>query len=449
MTQENTYTDWYMNRNLYHKLLKWKTSHNRKPLILRGARQVGKTHLLKLFGKQEYASCTYLNFEEDPKLNDFFTEHLSPSAILERLSIYLDQPLQAENRLLIFDEIQESPAALNSLKYFNEKANEYHIAAAGSLLGVKLTHTKGFPVGKVNFLDLHPLGFFEFLDALGKKKLLEFLMQQNRFNPIPEPFHQDLLFLLKKYMFIGGMPEAIAEYIKTQDILSVRTIQNEILDAYALDFAKHAPKEQLMKISLIWESILPQLAKENKKFIFSALRQSARGREYETAIQWLVDAGLIDKSYHINTPKLPLAGFTDRNIFKLFVLDVGLLSAMSHLPAKIITSEEGLFSEFHGAFTENFIAQELKLQHYPLYYWTSKGKAEVDFIIEQEGALFPLEVKAGISRKKKSLLVYQEKYHPALLLRTSLMNLKKDGDIGNLPLYCMGQLGELLKNVPS
>lgn len=430
-----------MNRDLYNQLLKWKTSPNRKPLILRGARQVGKTYLLKLFGKQEYTTCIYLNFEEDPKLNNFFMQRLAPATILEYLSIYLNQELQPENMLLIFDEIQASPAALNSLKYFCEGANAFHIVAAGSLLGVKLAHTKGFPVGKVNFLDLYPLSFFEFLNAIGKNKLRQFLMQQNELNPIPDPIHHELLLLLKRYMFIGGMPEVIAEYIKNENLLSIRQVQNEILDAYAFDFAKHAPPEQLMKITHIWKSISTQLAKENKKFIFAALRKSARGREYETAIQWLADAGLIYKSYHMTAPKLPLAGFVEKNAFKVFLLDVGLLSAMSDIPAKmVITTEEGLFSECHGAFTENYVAQELSIQQRPLYYWTSEGKAEIDFIVEQDAKIFPLEVKAGLSRKKKSLLVYNEKYYPQLLLRASLMNLKKDGKVVNLPLYFIAQL---------
>lgn len=424
-----------MNRDSYNQLLEWKKSPERKPLILRGARQVGKTYLLKLFGKQEYTTTVYLNFEENPKLNDFFTPSLSPSSILEHLTIHLDQELTPDNTLLIFDEIQESSAALNSLKYFHEKANQFHIIAAGSLLGVKLANQKGFPVGKVNFLDLYPLSFFEFLSALGKDKLRQFLMNQKELNPLPEPIHQDLITLLKKYMFVGGMPEAVAEYIKTENLLSIRQIQKEILNAYLLDFAKHAPPEQIIKITQVWESIPLQLAKENKKFIFSALQKSARGREYETAIQWLADAGLIYKSYHISAPKRPLARYAEKNIFKVFLLDAGLLTAMNNMPVQIVIDHDELFNEFYGAFTENYVAQTLAVQSHSLYYWASEGRAEIDFIIEYDEHIIPVEVKAGTSRKKKSLLVYNEKYHPQLLLRASLLNLRKDGKVGNLPLY--------------
>lgn len=434
----------YMKRNKYNELLKWKDSQIRKPLIVRGARQVGKTHLLKLFGKNEYESCLYLNFEADPDLGGLFTHSLKPSTLLDNIRIYLNQDIEPGKTLLIFDEIQESPEALNSLKYFQEQASKYHVVAAGSLLGVKVGHVKGFPVGKVNFLDLYPFSFFEFLAATGKNKLCDFLLRLNKIENIPEPIHHELLLLLKKYMYIGGMPEAVDEYVKTENLLSIRKIQNEILDAYALDFAKHAPKDQLMKITSVWESIPAQLAKENKKFIFSAIRKSARGREYETAIQWLTDAGLIYKSYNISTPKLPLAGFSNKNTFKVFLLDVGLLSAMSHISARSVIDEDGLFSEFHGAFTENYIAQELAKKHYPLYYWTSEGLAEVDFIVEHDMHVFPLEVKAGISRKKKSLLVYGDKYHPEILLRTSLMNLRKDGNICNFPLYLINQWTQIL-----
>jgi len=433
-----------MKRDLYPELLNWKASENRKPLILRGARQVGKTHLLRLFGRQEYSAYIYLNFEEDPKLANFFADALKPTTILQNISLYTNQQIHPENTLLIFDEIQESPAALNSLKYFQEQANQYHIVAAGSLLGVKLAHTKGFPVGKVNFFDLYPLSFFEFLDAIGRDKLRAFLMAINSFESLPEPIHLELLTLLKKYMFIGGMPEAILEYAKSENILAVRKIQKEILDAYMLDFAKHAPKEHLMKITSVWESIPSQLAKENKKFIFSALHKSARGREYEAAIQWLADAGLVYKSYNISAPKLPLSGYANKNFFKLFLLDVGLLAAMSNLPPKLLVEKSQLFLEFNGAFTENYVAQTLTQKHYLLHYWTSEGIAEVDFVMEHDLHIFPLEVKAGTDRKKKSLLEYGKKYAPPYLLRASLMNLKQDSNVCNFPLYLVGQFIHIL-----
>ncbi len=427
-----------MERDIYRQLLSWKNHENRKPLILKGARQVGKTYLLKKFAQQEYNNYLYLNFEEDPELAEFFKASLKPSNILEKISIYFDQEIMPKNTLLIFDEIQECPEALNSLKYFQEDGKEHPIVAAGSLLGVKLAHTKGFPVGKVNFLDLFPLSFFEFLTAIEKHALRKYLAELKVCEPLPEPFHNELLDLLKKYFFIGGMPEVVAAYAKNKNLFDIRTIQKEILKAYDLDFAKHAPKDEIMKITRVWESIPNQLAKENKKFVFSAIKQGARGREYESAIQWLTEAGIILKSYNISAPKLPLSGYVDRNVFKVFHLDVGLLSAMSKIPEKSILDKNSLFDEFYGAFTENFIAQELTNAQYPLYYWTSEGKAEIDFLIEKDLDIFPIEVKAGTSKRKKSLLVYAEKYNPKHLLRCSSMNLKKNGKICNIPLYLIG-----------
>lgn len=433
-----------MKRKLYTQLLDWKTSKNRKPLVLRGGRQVGKTHLLKTFGNQEYNDLLYLNFEQDPNLAAFFNGKLKPSTIIESLSTYLEKNIHINDTLVVFDEIQECPNALNSLKYFQEETPEYHIAAAGSLLGVKLAHTKGFPVGKVNFLELYPLSFFEFLEAVGHNKLHQFLMSIPEIKPLPEPLHIELISLLKKYLYVGGMPEAVREYSQTQSLVDIKAIHQAILDAYELDFAKHAPKEQIMKITEVWKSIPNQLAKENKKFIFSVIRQGARGREYETTIQWLADAGLIYKSYNISVPKLPLLGYSNQTIFKVFLLDVGLLSTMSNISIKTAVEERGLFSEFFGAFTENFIAQELSTHDFSLYYWTSSGEAKVNFVIEQDMAVYPLEIKAGESRQKKSLLVYNEKYNPKISLRASLRNLKKDGKILNVPLYLMGKLRELL-----
>jgi uncharacterized protein len=436
-----------INRDLYQQLILWKNSKNRKPLILRGARQVGKTFLLKSFGKQEYKSVIYLNFEENPKLANLFSEGLNPLVVLDNISIYTNQFIDQQdlnNTLIILDEIQEAPTALNSLKYFQEHANTIHIAAAGSLLGIQLANTKGFPVGKVNFLDLYPLTFLEFLAAIGKNKLYSFLsnsiIDPKISEPIPEPIHEQIIVLFKKYLFIGGMPEVVLEYITNKNLLTIKELQKSILAAYNLDFAKHAPKEQIIKITQIWGSIVNQLAKENKKFIFSAVRSSARAREYENAISWLVDAGLIYKAYDISTPKLPLSRYKNCNFFKIFLFDVGLLSAMSNIPAKsVIEENNNILSEFYGAFTENFVAQELFKNMQQLYYWTSAGTAEIDFIIEHNLNIYPLEVKANISRKKKSLLSYNEKYKPPLLLRTSLMNLKKDGNIYNVPLYLIGK----------
>lgn len=433
-----------MNRQLYAELMAWKQSSARKPLVLRGARQVGKTHLLTEFGTKEYEQVFYLNFERQQQLKSLFTESLVPNELIAKISLYFNKDIHPGKDLLIFDEVQECPEALNSLKYFNEEANEYHVVSAGSLLGVKLANHKGFPVGKVDFLDLFPLNFFEFLEAIDKKRLRDYLETISVAEPIPDIIHQELIKLLKDYFYVGGMPEAVAEFIRSGTLLTVQKIQKNILDAYLLDFAKHAPSDQIMRISEVWQSIPNQLAKENKKFIFSVVREGARGREYEQAIQWLVDAGLIHRVYQIKTPKLPLSSFSDKKTFKTFLLDVGLLSAMNDLPPAVTLGEQPIFSEFYGAFTENFVAQEL-IPKKPLYYWSSIGTAEVDFIIEEQREIFPLEVKACVSRKKKSLLVYAEKYQPHKLLRASLMNLKQDNTIINCPLYLVSKINNFIR----
>lgn len=436
-----------MEREFYKKLLQWKTSPFRKPLVLRGARQVGKTYILTTFAKQEYADYVYLNFDEEPHFASVFQENLDPNRIVKELSIYFKKTINPDSTLIIFDEIQECPEALASLKYFCEKKNEYHLAAAGSLLGVKLT--TGFPVGKVNFLDLAPLSFFEFLNALGEDGLKAMLEEKQHPEPITELFHNKLLSFLKYYFVVGGMPEAVDTYLKTDNLEQVRRVQKEILDAYILDFAKHAPKNEVMKIMGIWESIPSQLAKENKKFIFSAIRKSARGREFETSIQWLKNAGLVIKANHVSTPKLPLDAYSDKQAFKIFMLDVGLLGAMSKLDPRIVLEGDRLFQEFKGALTENFAALELHDKYFEnLYYWTSEGIAEVDFIVASEQKIFPLEVKAGTSKAKKSLLIYKEKFSmeeetSPLLSRASLRNFTHDGKIINYPLYAIGLFPKL------
>ena len=332
-------------------------------------------------------------------------------------------------------EYKQCPQA-NSLKYFYEEANDYHVAAAGSLLGVKTSQEQGFPVGKVNFLDLYPLSFFEFLTATNNEQLRIYLEEYESFDPLPLPLHEKLILLLKYYLFIGGMPEAVAEYIKHENVTVVREVQVEILNAYERDFAKHAPPHEIMKITTVWNQVHRQLAKENKKFIFSAIRKSARGRDYEDAIQWLIDAGLIYKSYLVESPKFPLSTYAQTTIFKIFLSDVGLLGAQSSLSARTIIEGNLLFTEFKGALTENYIAQELIASHNKkLYYWTSAGIAKIDFLLEEDHEIYPLEVKAGENQKKKSLLVYGQKYSSSILYRATLMNLKADSKIVNYPLY--------------
>lgn len=426
------------------KLRSWKGQSKRKPLILMGARQVGKTFVLKKFGKLEYKNTIYLNFEDSPRLRKLFDASLDPEVILKALAIEMEAQVVSGETLIIFDEIQECPNALNSLKYFCENTPDQHIIAAGSLLGVKLAHEKGFPVGKVQFLTLYPLSFLEFLEALKQDQLKAFIEKLKNIEPLPPNLHEKLLGHFKEYLFVGGMPEAVAEYINSHDFSKVREIQEDILNAYSLDFAKHAPKDQIMKINQVWSSIPNQLAKENKKFIYSALRTGGRAREFEGALQWLIEAGLIYKVSLISTPKIPLSAYADFNAFKIYLVDVGLLGAMSHLSAKTLLHANDLFQEFRGSIAENYIAQELIHSHYQLFYWASEGQAELDFVIEQDDLIYPLEVKSGNSTKKKSLRVYGDAFHPKALIRTSAMNLKKDGDIFNCPLYLIEKLSIFL-----
>lgn len=429
-----------MKRDIYKSLENWKKSQRRKPLILNGARQVGKTFSLTHFGKTSYEKSVHLNFEKDDRLGQYFEGSLDPKKIIKILSIHAEIDIEPHNTLLILDEIQECPNALTSLKYFCEEANEYHVAAAGSLLGVKTERDKGFPVGKVNFLDLYPLTFFEFLTAIGQDKTRHFLEECQSYEPLPNPFHEKLIHLLKIYYYVGGMPEAVAEYVKSENLKAIREIQLEILTAYENDFSKHAPPADVMKITTVWKQVNRQLAKENKKFIFAAIRKSARGRDYEDAIQWLSDARLIHKSYLVETPKFPLSSYANNNIFKIYLLDVGLLGAQSNLAPQIIIEGDLLFTEFKGALTENFVMQELlAAKNKKPYYWTSEGTAEVDFLVEEDHGIYPLEVKSGESQKKKSLLVYNQKYAPSQLVRATAMNLKHDGDIYNYPLYLISR----------
>lgn len=435
-----------LDRDILTKLQAWKLNPARKPLILEGARQVGKTTVLQRFGDEAFTRKVYLNFERDENLAAYFEKSLDPKTLIQTLSLHSGVEIEPNNTLIIFDEVQECPRALNSLKYFCEEAREYHLAAAGSLLGVKTIHTQGFPVGKVNFMHMFPLTFFEFLQSLGEIKLREYLESYPNFEPLPVPLHDKLITYLKEYFFIGGMPEAVATYIATHNHGSVREIQWEILDAYQRDFAKHAPDNQIMKITTIWDQIHRQLARENKKFIFSAIRKSARGRDYEEAIQWLWEAGIIYKSLHVSTPNLPIDSYADQHIFKIFMLDVGLLGAKSNLAAKTIIEGNHMFKEFKGALTENFVAQEFMAQgDKTLYYWTSAGTAEVDFLRGSKQLIYPLEVKAGQIAKKKSLLSYGSKFPDAILSRATAMNLKHDGAIYNYPLYLVGRFPGIME----
>ncbi|MCX7114429.1 MAG: ATP-binding protein [Gammaproteobacteria bacterium] len=432
-----------MKRHIFENLRQWKESSSRKPLILKGARQVGKTYVLMKFGEQCYDNVAYLNFESSPQLYELFERGLDPHDIIKVLAIELSSEIIPGKTLIFFDEIQECPNALNSLKYFNELANEYHVCAAGSLLGVTLANNKGFPVGKVDFLNLYPFNFIEYLEAGGEARLVQYLENIQIIEPLPSILHEKLLRFFKTYLFVGGMPAAVLEYVTSGDFNRIRVVQKSILEAYRLDFAKHAPQNVLMKINQVWDVIPSQLSKENKKFIYSVIRKGARAQEFEVAIQWLLEAGLIYKIYNISTPKLPLSAYVQHDIFKICLVDIGLLGALSDLSAKAIIYGDDIFQEFKGAITENYVAQALTTQDYRLFYWTSAGCAELDFLLQHDDAIYPLEVKSGSSSKKKSLITYIQKYEPKLAFRTSPLNLIRNGQIINFPLYFMGLVRQI------
>ena len=434
-----------MKRDIYKKLLEWKSSQRRKPLLLRGARQVGKTYILQDFGRKEYENVAYFNFEEDPAIDDFFRQKLDPKQIISNLSLYLNLEIKPGKSLIIFDEIQASNNALNALKYFSEQAQEYHIAAAGSLIGITLSRPRSFPVGKVSFLDMYPMTFPEFLNAVGKSGLRQLIETKNEFSPFPQPFHNELVDLLARYFYVGGMPEPVRLFVETGDLGDVRKIQKDIIDSYLLDFSKHAITSDIPKLGMIWDSIPTHLAKENKKFVFTAIRKSTRGREYESALKWLENAGLIYKSYQVTTAKTPLKGYMNRSNFKVFALDVGILGAMVNLSPQLLVGRDRLFSEFKGAFVENYVAQQLRSEKgFDLYYWISEGKkAETDFLCEFVSRIYPLEAKAGINPKSKSLISFDKQFKPTVLSRTTLLNLRHDGRICNYPLYAITLFPEL------
>lgn len=427
-----------MKRLLITALEEWRTKKDRKPLILRGARQVGKTWLLKEFGRKHFKDVCYINFEQKELLETIFEGVLSPARIIEQLSVYRGKKIIPRKTLLIFDEVQEVPRALTALKYFAEEAPEYAICCAGSLLGVALHEGTSFPVGKVDFLDLHPLSFKEFLMASGEEMLVEHIMNGNR---ELAPFIPALIDYLKKYFIVGGMPAAVQKWLDSGDFFAVEDIQKNLISAYENDFSKHAPKGLIEKIRYVWNSIPSQLAKENKKFIFGLVREGARAREYEDALLWLSDAGEIIRTYNISKPDVPLKAYADLKAFKVFLLDVGLLRCLSGLSPKVILEGSRIFEEFKGALTEQYVCQELQLfkRLQTNYYWTSSSKAEVDFLLSDGAKVIPLECKSGQNLNAKSLKSYKDRYSPSLALRTSLLPYEKNVPAGttNLPLYIL------------
>lgn len=428
-----------MERTLYKQLLAWKSRTDRKPLLLQGARQVGKTYLLKEFARREYSDCAYFNFEQDPQLGALFEETLDPAVLIESLGAFIGRRIEPRSTLIFFDEIQAFPRAITSLKYFCEDASEYHVTAAGSLLGVSVGKTTSFPVGKVNFMTLYPMSFFEYLTAVGEGMLVKMLEEKTTPESLPGVFHDKLDRLFKYYLYVGGMPGVVRDYIDGKDIQNVRRMQMEILEAYQRDFSKYSSAGDAIRVSEVWRSIPVQLARENKKFKYSQVKNGGRASRFEVAIEWLRKAGLIYIVYNIKTPKLPLMGYVERNKFKIYTLDPGLLGAMLDVPSQVIVLNDQLFSQYNGAFTENYAAGELirSLDSDHVFYWTSKSEAEVDFILSIEGKVLPLEVKSGLSRRTKSLRVYAGKYHPPGVYRSSPRNFTQDGDLVNIPLYAL------------
>jgi len=427
-------------------LQNWRSSEHRKPLVLRGARQTGKTYILQEFGRQEYRHCHYFNFEEDAGLASLFARDMNPVRIVKDLSLYQKVDIRSGEDLIIFDEIQACNAALNSLKYFNEQNNEFHIASAGSLLGVRMSGPKSFPVGKVDFLDLYPMSFYEFLDAVGHDRYRVYLDNIESIEPIPDVFHQELTDLLQRYYLVGGMPEVVSRYVDGAQGSDIRAAQRMILDSYTLDFAKHAPTTDIPKLSLVWESLPSQLARENKKFIFSLVREGARAREYENALTWLESSGLIYRSTLVSTPKVPLKAYQDTSSFKIYACDVGLLGTLSGVPPEAIQSDQSVLTEYQGAFVENYVAQHLaSLMDTDLHYWKNMGRAsEVDFLLQSGSDILPLEAKAGVNVRSKSLSFYVSRYDPPVALRTSLRNLCIDHRRLNIPLYALPSLPRIL-----
>lgn len=430
----------FVYRDKIEKLKQWKEKTNRKPLIIRGARQVGKTWLMKEFGKLCYEKCAYINFDDNSRMESLFDSNFDLEKIIRGLKIESGVDIEPENTLIIFDEVQENPKALKALKYFYENANQYHIIAAGSLLGVAIHEGTSFPVGKVDFMNLMPLSFKEFLNALEEVELLK-ILKENDLDMI-NIFSDKFIEYLKLYYYIGGMPEAVYSYVKNKDLNEVRYIQKGLLQAYEQDFSKHAPNNIVPRIHGLWNNIPTQLAKENKKFIYGLVKQGARAREYEIALSWLIDCGLVYQINRVNNCKVPLSAYQDFSAFKLYLLDVGLLGAMSNLDVKTILEGNEIFEEFKGSLTEQFVLCQLKqCTELDVFYWSAEnGNAEVDFITQIGKNDIPIEVKATENLQAKSLKTFAQKYNTKINVRTSMSKYRKEDWLINIPLYCISNI---------
>ena len=426
-----------MYRESIVSLKKWKEDKFRKPLIMRGARQVGKTWLLQEFGHTSYAKLVYVNFEETQALQSIFTNDFDIERIITVLQIHAQTTITPEDTLIVLDEIQSAERGVTSLKYFCEKAPQYHIIAAGSLLGMGLHSQVSFPVGKVDFIDLRPLSFHEFLLSLNEKALVEALKAKDW--RVITIFTEKLKEYLRYYFYVGGMPEVVDAFAQTRDWQLVRRIQNRILNSYEGDFSKHAPNETVPRIRMVWQSIPSQLAKENKKFLYGVIREGARAKDFELAIQWLTDCGLLLKSHRVSKPGIPLAAYQDISVFKLFLLDVGLLGAMAGLNVRTIIEGDEIFTEFKGALTEQYVMQQLRLnsERYIGYWTNDRSTSEVDFVFQEEGEVIPIEVKSSENLKAKSFRLFCDKYKPSKAIRTSLSDYKEESWMENVPLYAI------------
>ena len=429
-----------MYRIAIEKLYRWKESRRRKPLIIQGARQVGKTWLMKEFGRAAYRDMVYINFDSNSRMAELFASDLNTDRLIMGIELYAGKKIDPDSTLLIFDEVQEVPRALSSLKYFYENAPQYHIICAGSLLGIALHEGTSFPVGKVEFLELYPLSFREFLMAVTGIQFAKLLDSQDY--KMITSFKQTYIEALKQYYFIGGMPEAVENFTEERDFYEVREVQKRILEAYEQDFSKYAPLEIVPKIRMVWNSIPSQLAKENKKFLYGLVREGGRAKEYETAIMWLCDCGLVYKIERVKGGGIPLKAYVDQKAFKLFVVDVGLLGCMTGLSPKILLDGNDLFTEFKGALTEQYVCQQLKtLENLSIYYYTNdRGSCEVDFMVDTGERTVPVEVKAEVNLKAKSLKTYYEKYQPEISIRTSMADYRPEEWLMNLPLYAIEEI---------
>lgn len=438
-----------MKRMMMDRLFEWKESPRRKPLVVRGMRQVGKTWLLREFGRLAYEDLAYFNFEHNEALAERFRKNLDPERLITELGVIHDKAIKPGTTLVFFDEIQFCGEALTALKYLHEILPEYHVVCAGSLLGTALAHPTSYPVGKVDLMTLRPMNFQEFLLANGEDMLVDYITTEvTQPEPIPAVFADRLVGLLKAYYITGGMPEAVSVWLETKDVGAVEAVQQAILDFFELDFGKHAPATDIPKLSMIWNSIPSQLAKQNKKFIYGLVKQGARARGFEDAMKWLENAGMVHKSHRVEKPSMPLKAYADTSHFKLYMADVGLLRKMAGLSARAILEGDAAYQEFKGALVENYCLQELVsiLGETP-FYWTSGNIAEVDFVAQIADSIVPIEVKSALNLRAKSLAVYRGRYKPAVSVKASQSNLSYADGLLNCPLYLLWRLPDILEGI--